>query len=191
MREGLLLDPTSCGGGGYPPHLHTHPFNSPSLSLSIPFFLSRCHLSTLELRCPSGKPSISFLPLWPPSSLHHAFLMDTLVQRTNDFYFWQGRAGSSYIGLGIEGGCKQQSVHGEGYTHVSPREVSHDGFKSRFGKMYENDLTLNNAYVYRQHTRVQHLAQSGWLIHPLDHDGLKSRMMKEESSPPRPSLNQD
>jgi len=47
-------------------HPPTQPFNSPSLSFSIPFFLSRCHLSTVVLRCPSGESRVSvFFPSGP------------------------------------------------------------------------------------------------------------------------------
>ena len=65
-----------------------------------------------------------------PSSLHHAYLMDTLVQRTNDFYFWQGRAGSSYIGMRREGASTHLSVHDDECTHTQDQEG-----KSRMTKL--------------------------------------------------------
>ncbi len=76
----------------------TYSLTSPSLSHSDLFFLSMpfVHLGTMM---PFRRAEYQLSSPAAPSSLRHAFLMDTLVQRTNDFYFWQGRASSSYIGM--------------------------------------------------------------------------------------------
>lgn len=127
--------------------------HQPPSALSGSFFLSRCHLSTLELRCPSGRPRISFPPRRPPSSLYHAFLIDTLVQRTNDFYFWQGSvAGSGYIGLWS---CSSTPVN-----PVMSGTTLHSSAWSSENPHVENLLPE----CVRTHAHLAHLSFNGWLI---------------------------
>lgn len=125
-------------------------------SLSGSFFLSRCHLSTLELRCPSGRPRISFPPRRPPSSLYHAFLIDTLVQRTNDFYFWQGRvAGSGYIGLWS---CSSTPVN----PVMSGTTLRSSAWSSE--NTHEDNLLFQVFPSVLTHAHLAHLSFNGWLI---------------------------
>lgn len=161
--------------------------HKPPSSLSGSFFLSGCHLSTLELRCPSGRPRISFPPRRPPSSLHHAFLIDTLVQRTNDFYFWQGRvAGSGYIGLWSCSSTPVNPVRSGTTLRLSAFTLSKKN--THVGNLLKWQLLV------RAHTRAPRSLIVKWLINLaawISMGWSRPSVMKEAMSSPRASLKRD